>query len=373
MNFAFNEEQEHLRESVRAYLKREAPVSYARAMMDDAAGFTEPAWRSLAELGWIGLIVPEEFGGSGLGTLELVLLLEEMGAVVFPAPYFSTVCLGIETVLLVATNDQKRAMLPAVASGERRLTLAVAEARGSWEARHIEITAASKGDGYLLTGTKLFVPDARSADTIIVVTRLDAGLGFFAVPHDSAGVRVEPMVTVDQTRKIDVVDLEDVRVGAGALLGAAPMPFEKLDAIIDRAKTVLAAEMCGAAAASVTLSVEYAKIRKQFDRPIGSFQAIQHKLADMKVALETARSLVYYAGWALDTVAEEARLAAAMAKAYAGDECTRVIADAIQVHGGIGFTWEHDLHLYFKRVEAGALSYGNAVRNRELVAELLKL
>ena len=151
------------------------------------------------------------------------------------------------------------------------------------------------------------------------------------------------------------------------------MPLETLDAIIDRAKTALAAEMCGAAAASLTLSVEYAKIRKQFDRPIGSFQAIQHKLADMKVALETARSLVYYAGWALDTGAEDARLAAAMAKAYAGDACTRVIADAIQVHGGIGFTWEHDLHLYFKRVEAGALSYGSATHNRELVAQLLEL
>jgi alkylation response protein AidB-like acyl-CoA dehydrogenase len=373
VNFAFNEAQEQLRESVRDYLTRETPVSYARAMLDDAAGFTEPVWRSLAALGWVGLNIPEEFGGSGLGTLELVLLLEEMGAVVFPAPYFSTVCLGVEAVSVVASNRQKQAILPAVAEGRRRLTLAVAEVRGSWEASHVELTAAPVGDDYTLSGTKLFVPDARSADTIIVVTRLGEGLGFFAVPRDGTGVRVEPMVTVDQTRKIDVVELRDVRVRPDALLGGASMPFEKLDAIIDHAKTALAAEMCGAAATALTLSVDYVKIRKQFGRPIGSFQAIQHKLADMKVSLETARSLVYYAGWALDTGAEDARLAAAMAKAYAGDACMRVIADAIQAHGGIGFTWEHDLHLYFKRVEAGALSYGGATTNRELVAQLLNL
>jgi len=373
VNFAFTDEQEQLRVGVRDYLAREAPISYARAMMDDPAGFTERAWRSLAELGWLGLTVPQDLGGSGLGTLELVLVLEEMGAVTFAGPYFSTVCLGVNTLLRVANDEQKGALLPRIARGELRTTLAVAEENGSWDAAALGMTAVRDAAGYALAGTKLFVPDARTADVVIVAARLDGGIGFFSVPRDAAGVHVEHMVTVDCTRKLDVVELAGVRLAPDALLGNAHCEAAVLDAIIDRAKAALAAEMCGAAAASLTLSVEYAKIRKQFDRPIGAFQAIQHKLADMKVALETARSLTYYAGWSLDSGADDARLAAAMAKAYAGDACTYVVEDAIQVHGGIGFTWEHDLHLYFKRVEADALSYGDATVNRELVATLLEL
>ena len=292
MNFAFSAEQEQLRESVRDYLAREAPVAYARAMMDDPAGFSEESWRSLAKLGWLGLTIPERFGGSGLGALELGLLLEEMGGVVFPGPFFATVCLGVATLLAAGSDAQQAEMLPEVAEGRRRLTLAVAEASGSWEAAAVEASAEQRSGSWVLSGTKLFVPDARTADTIFVAARSQRGVGLWCVPRDANGVRVEPMTTVDATRKLDVVELAGVTLPSTALLGESDVSDASatvLDALVDRAKTALAAEMCGAAAAALALSVECAKIRKQFDRPIGAFQAIQHKLADMKVALETAR------------------------------------------------------------------------------------
>jgi alkylation response protein AidB-like acyl-CoA dehydrogenase len=373
MDFAFNEEQEQLRASVRDFLQREAPVSFARSMMDDARGFTDASWHAIVGLGWPGLTVADEYGGSALGILELVIVIEEMGRVVFPGPYFSAVSLGIAAVVLIGSEEQKRTRLPALATGWQRATLAVAETGGHWQADGIALAARDTANGYELAGTKLFVHDARSADLIIVAARLGDGLGFFLVPADARGVRIEPMTTVDATRKLDVVELERVAVGREALLGAKAAEPAMLDAIIDRAKVTLAAEMCGGAAAALDMSVEYAKIRKQFDRPIGTFQAIQHKLADMKVLLENARSLVYYAAWALDNRAPDARLAAAMAKAYASDACLRVAGDAIQAHGGIGFTWEHDLHLYFKRIESGALTFGDASANREIVARLLEL
>jgi alkylation response protein AidB-like acyl-CoA dehydrogenase len=373
VDFAFNEEQEQLRAAVREYLQREAPVSFARSMMDDARGFTDASWRAIAGLGWTGLTVAEEHGGSALRILDLVIVAEEMGRVVFPGPYLSAVAMGIEAISSIATENQKRVHLPGLASGQHRATLAVAEETGQWLASGIALSARETANGYELSGTKLFVPDARSADLIVVVARLGEALGFFAVPAEARGLTIEPMTTVDATRKLDVVALDRVPVARDALLGEKTAEPAALDAIVDRVKVVLAAEMCGGAAAALDMSVEYAKIRKQFDRPIGTFQAIQHKLADMKVLLENARSLVYYAAWALDERAPDARLAAAMAKAYASDSCLRVAADAIQAHGGIGFTWEHDLHLYFKRIEADALTFGDATLNREIVADLLQL
>jgi alkylation response protein AidB-like acyl-CoA dehydrogenase len=371
VDFGFSSEQEQLRGVAREFLRAETPVSFARSMMDDRRGLPDATWRKLAELGWLGLIVPEALGGSGLGTLELVIVAEEMGAVVFPGPYFSTVCLGAQAILAAATAEQKQARLGALAAGRHRTTLAVAEETGSWDT--VALEARESSGGFVLSGVKLFVPDARSSDSIVVVVRLGTGIGFFDIAASTPGLRVSPMTTVDATRKLDAVELDGVQVAGDSVLAHRALEPSVLDGVIDRAKVALAAEMCGAAAATLDMSVDYAKIRKQFDRPIGTFQAIQHKLADMKVSLENARSLVYYAAWALDSGAADARLAAAMAKAYASDACSRIAGDAIQVHGGIGFTWEHDLHLYFKRVKAGELTFGDAAHNRELVAKLLSL
>jgi len=373
VNFGFSPEQQQLRESIRDYLGAEAPVSFARTMMEDPTGTTEAAWRALVELGWLGLAMPEELGGSGLGTLELVLLLEELGRVVHPGPLSMLVSLAIPTLLAVGDDDQKRRRCAALVGGDLRMAVAVAEERGRWDGSGIAMTATHTNGGFELSGTKLFVPDARSADEIVVVARLDGGLGYFAVPTATPGLTVTPMRTVDETRKLDVAELASVQVGEDLLLGHQAYEPSSLDAIVDVAKTALAAEACGAAEAALALSVDYVQVREQFGRAIATFQAIQHRLADMKVDLENARSLVYYAAWAIDNDAPDRRLAAAMAKAYASDACTRIAADAIQVHGGIAFTWEHDMHLYFKRLKADEVTYGDATENRELVATLLEL
>ena len=373
MDFGFNEDQQLLRSAARDYLRAETPPSYARAMMDDPIGTTEKVWRSLADLGWLGLTIPETLGGSGLGFLDLALLMEEAGGVVLPGPLMSTTALATPAILAHGTDVQRQRLLPAIAAGRLRGTLAFAEAPGIWSTRAIAATADQNSGGYVLRGTKLFVPDARSSDVVLVVTTIGDRFGLFLVPRDAAKLRISPMHVIDETRKLDVVELDGVEVADADLLGGAPLADVALDRLVDVARVLLSAEMCGAADAALTLAVEYTKIRRQFDRPIATFQAIQHKLADMKVLLENARSLVYYSAWALDTRSDDERLSAAMTKAYASDACVKVVADSIQVHGGIGFTWEHDLHLYFKRVKSAELTYGDGSANRRTVAELLDL
>ncbi len=373
MDFGFSPEQDQLRAVAREFLRKEAPTSFARAMSEDQSGVDPRLWRMLAELGWLGLAIPEAHGGSGLGLIELAIIIEEMGEVIFPGPFWSTTCLGVPAVMELGSLEQQQQILGEVAAGRRRLTVAVAERSGRWSAEEIETVARRTTEGFELDGCKLFVPDASAADTVVIVARLDGGLGFFAVPAGTAGLRIEPMRTIDRTRRLDVVELRAARVPKAALLGGVSAGPQALEDLIVLAKTALAAELCGLAAGALALSVDYVKIREQFGRPIGTFQAIQHKLADMKVVLENSRSLVYYAAWAIDSESQDRHLAAAMAKAYASQECSGVVADAIQTHGGIGFTWEHDLHLYFKRAKAGEVTFGDATENRETVARLLEL
>jgi alkylation response protein AidB-like acyl-CoA dehydrogenase len=373
VDFGFSQEQEQLRSVAREFLRKEAPPSHARALMERDSVLDERMWKALAEMGWLGLTIPESFGGSGLGLLELAIVLEEMGEVVFPGPFWSTVALGVPAVVALGDQAQQERLLGEVVAGRHRITVAAAERSGRWSASDIETTARATTGGFELDGAKLFVPDAASADTILVVARVDAGYGFFAMPAGTAAARVEPMHTVDRTRRLDVVELRGVTLPRSALLGSLDRGAQALESLAASAKTVLAAELCGLASASLAMSVDYVKVREQFGRPIATFQAIQHKLADMKVGLENSRSLVYYAAWALDTQSDDRYLAAAMAKAYASDECPRVVAEAIQVHGGIGFTWEHDLQLYFKRAKADQVTFGDATENRETVARLLEL
>lgn len=373
MDFGFSEEQELLRESARGFLRAKAPPAFARAMLDDPVGVTAPVWSALADLGWLGLIVPDAYGGSGLGYLDLAVVLEECGAVVLPGPFVTTVALATPAIRELATAPQQERWLPAIAAGTLRATLAFAEAPGRWAEEAVEAEIEAMAGGYRVRGTKLFVPDARSSDLILVVGRLGGRTAVIAVPRDADGVTVQPMHGIDGTRKLDAVSLAEVRIDGDALLGGDPAAPGSISRLVDIARVLLSAEMCGAADAALSMSVEYAQIRTQFDRAIATFQSLQHKMADMKVLLENARSLVYYAAWALDSRAPDAPRAAAMTKAYASDACVKIVADAIQVHGGIGFTWEHDLHLYFKRVKAAELTYGDASENRALVAEFLDL
>jgi alkylation response protein AidB-like acyl-CoA dehydrogenase len=372
MDFGFSEEQEQLRTAVRDYFARELPITFARAMLDHDIGFTADAWRSLSDLGWLGLAVPEDLGGSGLGLLDLTLALEEAGSVALPGAYDSTVSLSLPLLLAAADDSQRRAFVPEAASGRRRVATAIAERRARWSLDAIETVAVREGSGFTITGSKFFVPDAGEADTLLAACRLDDGVGYFILPTEVPGLAISPMDTVDRTRRLFVAAFEGVRLEAACLLGGRAYPSSHLDTIVDRAKVALAAGMVGAADRALAMTVEYVGIRKQFDRALATFQVIQHRCADMKVAVEHARSLVYYAAWALDTDAPDARLAAAMAKAFASDACPRVAADAVQLHGGIGFTWEHDLHIYFKRLKADEQTYGDATANRELVARLLE-
>jgi alkylation response protein AidB-like acyl-CoA dehydrogenase len=377
MDFGFSEEQEMLRSSARDFLAKEAPMTYVRKMMEDEVGFTGDLWKKMADLGWMGLILPEQYGGSGLDFVDLIVVLEEMGRVVLPGPFFSTVVLG-GVALLEGGSELKQALLPKIASGDLKVTLAQLEPSGRWDADGIQLAAKADGGGFVLTGTKLFVPDAHVADEMVVAARTPGskgrdGISLFLVDARAAGITTTQLKTMDQTRKLAEVVLKDVRVPADRVLGKVGGGWALLDRIVDRGKVGLCAEMCGGAQRVLEMSVDYAKVREQFGKPIGSFQAIQHKCANMLVEVESSKSVTYYAAWAVANDVAEAPLAAAMAKAYCSDAYRHVSGEGIQIHGGIGFTWEHDMHIYFKRAKSSEVTFGDATWNRELVAQHINL
>lgn len=378
MDFGFSEEQELLRNAARDFLGKECPMTFVREMMEDDRGFTDAFWRTMAELGWMGLILPEAYGGSGLTFVDLVVVLEEMGRVVMPGPYFSSVVLGSVALAEGGNEAQKQELLPRLAAGSVRATLAQLEASGRWDENGIALEARQTGGTWTLTGTKLFVPDAHTADLLIVAGRAPGsagreGVSLFLVDGKARGVTTTLLKTMDQTRKLCEVKLDGVAVGADRVLGTPGQGWRLLDRVVDRGKVALCAEMCGGAQRVLDMSVEYAKVREQFGRPIGSFQAIQHKCANMLVEVESSKSVTYYAAWAVANDAAEAPLAAAMAKAYCSDAYRHAAGEGIQIHGGIGFTWEHDMHLFFKRAKSSEVTFGDATWNRELVARHIDL
>jgi alkylation response protein AidB-like acyl-CoA dehydrogenase len=378
MDFGFSEEQDMLRKLAHDFLAKESPMPTVRQMMEDDLGYSVETWRKMAELGWMGLVFPQDVGGAGLGILDLVVVLEEMGRALMPGPFFSTVLLGGLSVLEGGSDAQKARYLAPLIAGELKATLAVPEAGGAWDAAAVATTATADAGGFLLNGTKRFVPDAHVADLILVAARTESskgeeGISLFALDVPKEGVSVTTLDTLDQTRKLCDVKLDQVRVGPESLLGARGAGRAILQRVIDRAKVGLCAEMCGGAERVLEMSVDYAKVRVQFDRPIGSFQAIQHKCANMLSLVESAKAATYYAAWAVSNDAPEASLAAAMAKSYASDAYRVLAGEAIQIHGGIGFTWEHDLQLYFRRAKASELTFGDATFHRARVAELMDL
>ena len=369
MDFGFSEEQELLRKSAADFLAKECPMSYVRQMMEDDRGYSDDLWNKMAELGWTGLIYPEEYGGAGLSIVDLVVVLEEMGKASVPGPFFSSTCLGGLAILEAGNDAQKQKYLPDIAAGKTKATLAFLEENARWDEKGVNIKARKGKKNYSLSGVKLFVPDAHTADVIVCAVRTADGLSLFVVDRQQAGVNTRLLKTMDQTRKLCEVTFDKVQITPDAVLGTAGQASEPLRRIIDRSKVALCAEMCGGAQKVLDMTVEYAKIREQFGRPIGSFQAIQHKCANMLVQVESAKSATYYAAWAVSNNVPEAPLAAAMAKAYCSDAFRQVTAEGIQVHGGIGFTWEHDMHIYFKRAKGSEVTFGDATWNRELVAQ----
>ncbi len=379
MNFGFNDEQELLRSTARKFFDNECPSTTVRALMEDSSGMTPELWKKLAEQGWLGLIAPEEHGGMALGIVDLVVLLEEMGRAVVPGPFFSTVLLGGLALLEAGNDAQKKAWLPKICSGEARATLAWMEPSAEMGAAGITLQAAAKGSGFTLNGTKLFVHDAHTADVIVVAARTasgqnpEDGISLFLVPTGTPGLAVTLLPTMDQTRKLCEVTLTNVALGGDAIMGALGAGWKALARVIDRATVGLCAEMCGGAQKVLDMTVEYAKIRQAFGRPIGSYQGVKHRAADMLVDVENSKSITYYAAWAMDEGVPEGPLAVSMAKAYVSDAYRRVSGAGIQLHGGIGFTWEHDLHLYFKRAKGSEFTFGDATWHRERVAQLVNL
>jgi alkylation response protein AidB-like acyl-CoA dehydrogenase len=305
-----------------------------------------------------------------------------MGRVVMPGPFFSTALLGGLAVLHAGSEAQKAEWLPRIAGGEARATLALLEESARWDAAGVAVAAKpGKGGGFVLSGTKLFVLDGHTADLLVVAARTakptkadpEHGVSLFLVPADRKGLSATLLPTMDQTRKLAEVTLSRVEVGADALLGPLHQAWPLVAKVLDRAAVALCAEMCGGAQKVLDLCTEYAKVRVAFGKPIGTYQAIKHRCADMLVAVENAKSITYYAAWAADQDAPDAALAASMAKAFVSDAYRKVAGDGIQIHGGIGFTWEHDMHLYFKRAKGSEVAFGDATLHRERVAQRLEL
>ncbi|HEY6430300.1 MAG TPA: acyl-CoA dehydrogenase family protein [Acidimicrobiales bacterium] len=366
MNFAFSDEQEELRAAVRRFLAEKSPETEVRRLMDTTEGYDPAVWSQMAEqLGLQSLTIPEEFGGSGFSYVELVVVLEEMGAALLCAPFFSTVALAANALLTSGDDDAKKTYLPGLASGETIGTLAITEDNGKWDFSGIELVATEK-DGWVLNGHKMFVLDGHVANLIIVAARTQQGVTLFAVDGDAPGLTRTPLPTMDQTRKQARLEFSDTPATiVGSEGGAEP----GLSKTLDLAAVALAAEQVGGAQRVLDSSVEYAKTRIQFGRPIGSFQAIKHKCADMLLEVESAKSAAYYAGWAAAEDSDELPVVASLAKSYCSEAYFHSAAENIQIHGGIGFTWEHPAHLYFKRAKSSELLLGDPSYHRELLAQ----
>jgi len=371
VNFAFSEEQEELRKSVRRFLDDKSPEAEVRRLMETTEGYDPAVWAQMAQqLGLQGLAIPEEFGGSGYTYVELIVVLEEMGRALLCAPYFSTVALAANALLSSGDDAAKKEYLPGIASGDTIATVALTEPAGRWDEAGVTLEAKGSGDSWTLTGTKSFVIDGHTADLIIVAARTPAGVSLFAVPGDAPGLTRTPLATMDQTRKQAKLEFAGT---PARLVGADGAGWATLSKTLDLAAVALAAEQVGGAQKVLDMSVEYAKVRVQFGRPIGSFQAIKHKCADMLLEVESAKSAAYYAGWAAAEDSDELPVVASLAKAYCSDAYFHASAENIQIHGGIGFTWEHPAHLYFKRAKSSELYLGDPTYHRELLAQRIGL
>ena len=376
MNFAFSDEQDQLREAVGKFMESKSPSAEVRRLMETTEGYDEAVWKQMAqELGLQSLHIPEAHGGQGFSFVELGIVLEEMGKVLICAPYFSTVCLAANAIMNAGTDVQQGELLPGIAAGETIAALAFTEPNGKWDASGITMEAKGKGDDWTLEGTKMFVLDGHTANTIVVVAREagstgDDGIGFFVVDADANGLTRTALATMDQTRKQARLDFSGV---AARPLGEVGKGWAALSKTLDQAAVCLANEMVGGAQQVLDMSVEYAKVRVQFGRPIGSFQAIKHKCADMLLEVESGKSAAYYAAWAAAEDNEELPVVAALSKAYCSEAYFHATAENIQIHGGIGFTWEHPAHLYFKRARSTEALLGDPTYHRELLARRLGL
>ena len=370
MDFAFSGDQQLLKNAARAFLDERCTSPIVRGLWDDPRGESEAMWKDMAQLGWLGLSLPEAYGGSGLGMVETAILLDEMGRAAYPGPYLPTV-LAAHALDSAGTTEQKNRWLPAIATGGARATTAFVDVELAWDPQSTATRAEKVGTGWRLSGAKQFVAWAHVADVLLVPARTPDGVTLFLVEPAAAGLALKPLTAIDMGTRWAALTLDGVTVGADAVLGAPGNGERLVWELLRRAAVAAAAEMLGAARRCLDMSVGYAKVREQFGQPIGSFQAIRHKCAEMLLSVENSHAAVYYAAWALDAKAADAALAASVAKSYVSEAARHVCGEAIQVHGGIGFTWEYDLHLYMKRAKALEPMYGDADWHREQILRLV--
>ena len=368
MQFTFSDEQEEFRLIVRRFMDDKSPRSEVRKLMDSEQGYDPTVWQQLSEeLGLPGIHIPEAYGGQGFGFVELCIVLEEMGRALFCAPYFSATALAATTIIHAGTEAQKLALLPGIASGQTLATLALSEANQDWLPANTELSATPAADNYLLNGEKSYVLDGHIADLLIVVARTpgstgDQGLSLFTVPNDSPGLEHRLLKSLDPTRKLAHIEFKQI---PATLLGELNTAGDTLPHILDLAAVALASEMVGGAQMMLQSALDYAQLRMQFGRLIGSFQAIKHKCADILLDVELAKSTVYYAAAAAAEQTSDLPAVASLSKAYAADTYMKSAAECLQIHGGIGFTWENDTHLYFKRAKSSEVFLGDPNYHRD--------
>ncbi|MEE8470384.1 MAG: acyl-CoA dehydrogenase family protein [Dehalococcoidia bacterium] len=377
MDFALSEQQEMLKNTARDFLAKECPKTLVREMEDDERGYSPELWKKMAGLGWMGLVFPEQYGGSGLSLLDLTVLLEEMGRALVPGPFLSTVaCCGL-AILSRGTEEQKKELLPKIARGELILTLALTEPSASYDPSDITVQAVREGDDFVITGTKLFVPDAHIADCLLCATRTrdgedkEDGITLFLVDANSPGISRNLLKTFTADKQCEVV-FDKARVSKASMLGELDRGWEIVEEIIEQTAFAQCPWMVGSAQQVLEMATSYAKERIQFGRPIGSFQAIQHKCADMATAIAGARDFTYQTAWRLSE-GLPSRKDVSIAKAWVSEMYRKACVEGTQIHGGIGITADHDMQLYYRRAKAMETAFGDADYHLELVARQMGL
>lgn len=377
MDFDFNKEQRLLKESFRDFLMKECPKDLVRELDESEDGYSPGLWSKMAELGWMGFIFPEKYGGLDFSFLELILLLEEMGYHICPGPYFSTVVLGGLPILSMGNEEQKETFLPVISAGDIKLTMALTEEDATADVSSVKVKAAYEKGGYVMSGIKLFVPDAHVADYFLCVTRTnegentEEGITVFLVDSGTPGIKCTPLKTLSRS-KLCELSFDKVPLPEANILGEPDRAAPALKDVLEKAAIGRCAEMVGGAQAVFDMSLQHAKKRVQFDRPIGSFQAVQHHMADMWIDVHTSRNMLYRTAWKISNGAP-AGLEVALTKAHISDAFQRVSLLGHDIFGALSFTMEHDMHLYYRRAKEGALAFGDGDFQRKMVALALGL